>query len=207
MPLVRTVQVPEASAGDSVRGDDVLMSRVGDRDGDAFGQLYDRYSRPCFALARRILTDSGLAEDVVQEVFLAVWRRPERFDPTRGSFASWLLAATHHKAVDAVRREETRRRRRSSTAVDDERLLATPTNSPPVEDQVWATLRGERVRAALERLPRAQRDALALAYFGGYTQREVAEMTAPPSTEPALLDRDPAGHGEDPHVRRAAPAA
>ncbi|MGI8696880.1 MAG: sigma-70 family RNA polymerase sigma factor [Mycobacteriales bacterium] len=170
----------DTSRGETVFGDDAIMRRVRDGESAALGELYDRYARPCFALARRILTDSGLAEDVVQEVFLAVWRRPDRFDPSRGSFASWLLAATHHKAVDSVRREETRRRRRSSTNVDDERLVATPTDTPPVEDQVWATLRGERVRAALDQLPRPQRDALMLAYFGGYTQREVAEMTETP---------------------------
>jgi len=82
-----------------------LVRRLGDADGAALSQLYQRFGRPCYSLARRICADEGLAEDVVQEVFLTLWRDPSRFDPARGGFATWLLTLIHHKAVDAVRRE------------------------------------------------------------------------------------------------------
>jgi RNA polymerase sigma factor (sigma-70 family) len=154
----------------------MLVARVVEGDPAALEALYQRYGRPCFALAARILGDVGLAEDVVQEVFLAVWRDAGRFDVTRGGFASYLLAMTHHKAVDVVRREENLRRRRAGP----EHLESRESPAPPVPDEVWATIQGERVRAALVRLPAPQREALALAYFGGYTQREIAGLTATP---------------------------
>lgn len=153
-----------------------LISLVLEGDGSALEALYGRYSRPCTALARRILGEPGLAQDVVQEVFLALWRDPSKFDPTRGSFASWLLAITHHKAVDSVRREENLRKRRASADV----LEFTESDAPRVDDAVWATLRGQRVREALNRLPPVQREALLLGYFGGYTQREIAGITSTP---------------------------
>lgn len=153
-----------------------LISLVRDGDGAALEALYGRYARPCSALARRILGEPGLAQDVVQEVFLALWRDPSKFDPSRGSFASWLLAMTHHKAVDAVRREENLRKRRTSADV----LEFTESDAPGVDDAVWENVRGERVREALNRLPPVQREALLLGYFGGYTQREIAGITSTP---------------------------
>lgn len=153
------------------------------RAGDASGleQVYERYSRPAYSLARRILGDSTLAEDVIQEVFMALWRAPEKFDASRGGFSSWLLAMTHHKAVDAVRREETMRRRRTKAAEDDETLGGGELGTGPgVEEQVLVTLQGDGVRRALGQLPKVQREALTLAYFGGYTQREVAALTGAP---------------------------
>ncbi len=155
-----------------------LVARVCGGDQDALAALYDRYGRPCFALARRVTADISFAEDVVQEVFLAVWRAPAKFDPGRGTFGSWLLAMTHHKAVDAVRREETLRRRRAELTDNADRGSAG--DVLPVDEQVWTGLKGDRVRAALRDLPGAQREALGLAYFGGYTQREVAALTGAP---------------------------
>jgi RNA polymerase sigma factor (sigma-70 family) len=163
--------------GDGPVGADLLRRvRAGDR--SAVHELYDRYSRAAFALARRILADAVLAEDVVQDVFLSVWRDPGGFDATRGSFTSWLLAMVHHKAVDAVRREESHRRRR--TRAEDDLALATPTSSRDVEDEAWSRVVSEQVRGALGALPAAQREALTLAYYGGYTQREVAALTSTP---------------------------
>jgi RNA polymerase sigma factor (sigma-70 family) len=156
--------------------DQALVALIRDGDGGALESLYTRYSRPCTALARRLLGDGVLAQDVVQEVFLALWRAPERFDATRGGFASWLLAITHHKAVDSVRREENLRKRRTSADALDDR----ESDAPQVYDEVWAALRRDRVRAALQTLPPVQREALALAYFGGYTQREIAGLTSTP---------------------------
>jgi RNA polymerase sigma-70 factor (ECF subfamily) len=142
--------------------------------------LYDRYSRPAYALARRITGEAVFAEEVVQEVFLALWRDPAKFDPARGAFASWLLATTHHKAVDAVRREETLRKRRAQASEEADWFTSAQSTAPSVEDAVWTGLRGERVRKALGTLPKPQRETLTLAYFGGYTQREIAALTSTP---------------------------
>lgn len=160
--------------------DAALVRRLAAGDARAMETLYDRYSRPAFALARRITGEAAFAEEVVQEVFLALWRDPAKFDPARGGFASWLLAATHHKSVDAVRREETVRKRRAQAAEVIEWFSSATSDSPAVEDAVWLQLRGERVRKALGTLPQPQRETLALAYFGGYTQREIATMTDTP---------------------------
>jgi RNA polymerase sigma-70 factor (ECF subfamily) len=152
---------------------------VGRGDGRALEELYDRYARPAYALARRVTGDATFAEEVVQEVFLAVWRQPERFQASRGGFASWLLAAVHHKSVDAVRREEAVRRR----AVALQAVAGPdPAEAPAdrTEEVVEQRLRGERVRRALRELPTAQREALTLAYYGGYTQREIASLTSTP---------------------------
>jgi RNA polymerase sigma factor (sigma-70 family) len=156
--------------------DRALVTRVQEQDGGALEALYRRYGRPCYGLARRILTDDQFAQDVVQEVFLTVWRDAARFDPGRGAFSSWLLSMTHHKAVDAVRREETLRKRRTTHDVLDETL----SEAPAVDDEVWSLLRRSRVRDALQLLPDQQRTALTLAYFGGYTQREIAGLTDAP---------------------------
>lgn len=164
---VRTGAAPE---------DSVLVLRVRDGDAGALEELYGRYGRVSYAMARKVLIDEGLAQDVVQEVFLTVWRDAERFDARRGSFSTWLLSMTHHKAVDAVRREETLRRRRAA----HEALEPRETELPDLDDEVWSVLRRERVRSALGALPGAQREALTLAYFGGYTQREIAGLTDTP---------------------------
>lgn len=156
--------------------DRALVARVTEGDGGALEALYTRYGGACYGLARRILSDEQLAQDVVQEVFLTVWRDAHKFDGSRGGFSSWLLSMTHHKAVDAVRREENHRKRRSAAELLEER----PADHPQVDDEVWSGIRGERVRSALQTLPTAQREALVLAYFGGYTQREIAGLTGTP---------------------------
>ncbi len=156
--------------------DPALVALVVDGDGSALEALYGRYGRASYALARRILHDDQLAQDVVQEVFLTVWRDAGRFDATRGGFSTWLLTMTHHKSVDAVRKEENLRKRRAPA----DALEFTESDTPPVEDEVWTGLRRDRVRAALAGLPDAQRQALGLAYFGGYTQREIAKLTDAP---------------------------
>ncbi len=150
--------------------------RAGDR--DAVDDLYERFRRPAFSLARRILGDDVLAEDVLQEVFLSVWRDPSAFDRNRGSVASWLLAVVHHKAVDAVRREESQRRRQ--TLAEEDLALTAPVATRDVDDEAWSRVVAQRVRTALGALSSTQREALTLAYYGGYTQREVAALTGTP---------------------------
>jgi RNA polymerase sigma-70 factor (ECF subfamily) len=164
--------------GEAYRGlrDDQLVELVAQRDGDALEALYERYGRPAYSLARRILTEETLAQDVVQEVFLSLWRDARRFDAGRGTVATYLLSMTHHRAVDVVRREENLRRWRTS----DEGLEFEPDPKARVEEEVVTTERRAEVRAALSVLPAAQREALLLAYFGGYTQREVAALMGVP---------------------------
>ena len=156
--------------------DGQLVELVAQQDAGALEALYDRYGRAAYSLARRILTEETLAQDVVQEVFLSLWRDARRFDAGRGTVATYLLSMTHHRAVDVVRREENVRRWRTS----DERLELAPDPKARVEDEVEASERRAEVRAALKDLPDPQRQALLLAYFGGYTQREVAALVGVP---------------------------
>ena len=156
--------------------DGQLVALVAERDGGALEALYERYGKVAYSLARRILADEALADDVVQEVFLSLWRDAGRFDPGRGTVATYVLSMTHHRAVDVVRREENLRRRRTTDAV----LEFEPDRQPGVEAEAEAAERRTRIRAALAELPEAQRTALALAYFGGYTQREVASLVGAP---------------------------
>jgi RNA polymerase sigma factor (sigma-70 family) len=153
-----------------------LVALVAERDGGALEALYDRYGKPAYSLARRIVADDLLAQDVVQEVFLSLWRDAGRFDPGKGSVATYLLALTHHRAVDVVRREENLRRRRTG----DESLVGEADPKADVQGAVELGDRQQRVRQALKDLPDTQRQALALAYFGGYTQREVAALVGVP---------------------------
>ncbi len=164
---------------DDIISDVDLVRGIADRQHAALDELYARYGRIVFSLARRIIVDSGLAEDVAQEVFLALWRDPGKFNPDRGSFGTWLLSLTHHRAVDTVRREEAVRRRRTRAEQEGESLALT---QPPSEvaDEAIGAVRGDRVRNALRSLPEQQCEALTLAYFGGYTQREVAVLTGAP---------------------------
>lgn len=148
---------------------------VAERDAGALEALYDRYGKPAYSLARWIVADETLAQDVVQEVFLSLWRDAHRFDAGRGTVAGYLLSMTHHRAVDLVRREESLRRRTGGDTLEFE-----PDSRPGVEADVLAPERPGEVRAALAALPPAQREALLLAYVGGYTQREVASLMGVP---------------------------
>lgn len=158
--------------------DERLVEQIAEADGAALGVLYDRYRRPAYSLARRICGDDGMAEEVLQEVFLAVWRDPQRFDPARGRFVSWLLTLVHHKSVDAVRRESVVRRRTISSSENENEWSAPP--GPGADQAALGSVIAGQVRDAMRLLPNEQRRALALAYFGGYTQQEVASITGVP---------------------------
>lgn len=175
--------VPEAAPerdDDGLAGvtDATLLEHIVNRSAEALAQLYDRFGRPAYSLARRICVDEALAEDVVQETFLVVWRDPGRFDPDRGAVSSWLLTLVHHRAVDAVRREATRRRRTVPPSADGEDWNVPP--GPGADQAALGAVVAGKVRDALAELPADQREALALAYFGGYTQREVASLVGVP---------------------------
>jgi len=152
--------------------DEALVALVARSDEVALGELYDRFGRVAYGLARRILRDDALAEDAVQEGFLAAWRSAPRFVPERAKASTWLLTLVHRRAVDLVRREE---RRRAETL--DERVHTTDAAS---DEAVWLRFERERVQAALARLPDQQREALELAYYGGFTQSELSERLGQP---------------------------
>jgi RNA polymerase sigma factor (sigma-70 family) len=153
------------------------MNRLVAGDQSALGEIYDDFGRRCYSLAFRLIGDSGLAEDAVQEALLALWKAPERFDAARGSLATYLLTLTHRRAVDVLRRESLQRRGRIST---DDSLAELPSGERGTAEQAEVLLQGEEVREALKELPEVQREALLLAYFQGYTQREIASITGAP---------------------------
>ncbi|MGH4014864.1 MAG: RNA polymerase sigma factor [Pseudonocardiaceae bacterium] len=155
-----------------------LARRLGDADAAALSELYQRFGRLCYSLARRVCADDGLAEDVVHEVFRALWRDPWRFDPARGSFATWLLTLIHHNAVDAVRRTSTDCQRRVAAPEADKEWSPTPVAG--VDQAAVTRVAVGQVRAALDRLPGEQREVLEAAYFGGHTLREIAAFTGVP---------------------------
>jgi RNA polymerase sigma factor (sigma-70 family) len=144
----------------------------------AFAALYDRYCRRAYSLARRICVDEGLAEKVVQEAFLAFWREPRRFDSDPGSFGPWILTLVHHGSVDAVRREATIRRRTEPVGDHGQQRVVVPAQA--AGHGAPRAVEAGQIRNALAALPADQRRALALTYYGGYTQREVAAMTGVP---------------------------
>jgi RNA polymerase sigma-70 factor (ECF subfamily) len=168
-----TESVPVAQP--SALEDSALLAAVGAGDEGALEQLYSRYGGACFSLARRILDDRQLAEDVVQQVFLALWQG-SGYDSRRGAVSTWLLSVTHHKAVDSVRRESTRRKRLAG----EQDLIELAAAGPGPDSEAWTRMRAERTRETLRRLSPEQREVLLLAYYGGYTQREVAELTGIP---------------------------
>ena len=154
--------------------DEALLALISTPDGDlALAELYDRYGKIAYGLAYRVLRDSALAEDAVQEAFITVWRTAGTYISERGKPRTWLLTLVHRRAVDLVRREQ---RRRVPAAAADEPVPATPA----AEDE--ATLRDRRraVQAALTQLPADQREALELAYYGGLTQTELAQQLGVP---------------------------
>jgi RNA polymerase sigma factor (sigma-70 family) len=152
--------------------DEALVALAARSEQTALAELYDRYGRPAYGLALRILRDQALAEDAVQEAFLSVWRTAARFVPERGSAGTWILTLVHRRAVDIVRREERRRA--------DSLEQAPEPGGGGADEEAWLRLRRERVQEALRRLPDHQREALELAYYGGFTQSELAERLGQP---------------------------
>jgi RNA polymerase sigma factor (sigma-70 family) len=152
--------------------DEALVALVARADEDALAELYDRFGRVAYGLALRVVRDPSLAEDAVQEAFHAVWRSAARFVAERAKASTWVLTLVHRRAVDLVRREEPRR--------------AEPLEQAPepaagdTEEEAWLRLRRARVQEALKRLPDKQREALELAYYGGFTQSELADRLGEP---------------------------
>jgi RNA polymerase sigma-70 factor (ECF subfamily) len=162
-----------------------LVARLAAGDAAALAEMHDRYSRLVFGLARRVLGDDTMAEDVTQEVFVSVWQQPERFDPTRGSLRSWLGLLAHRRAVDRVRAEV--RRAKGEHQLDPTEPVTTDAENEVDVQLARAWLAG-RVQEALAKLPDEQREAVVLAYYGGRTYRQVAvELDIPEGTAKSRL--------------------
>jgi RNA polymerase sigma factor (sigma-70 family) len=153
--------------------DEALVALVARRDETALAALYDRFGRVAYGLALRVLRDRSLAEDAVQEAFMTVWRTADRFMPERSKASSWILTFVHRRAVDLVRREERRRAEPLESAPETE-------GGQTPDEEAWLRLQRERVQRALHTLPDQQREALELAYFGGFTQSELADRLGLP---------------------------
>lgn len=159
--------------------DDQLVARLGGADVAAFEALYRRYGDLIFSTCLRIVGEVQCAEDLTQEIFLRVWRKPQAFDPARGKFATWLLSVARNRAVDEVRSRGRRRRREAPPELDPE---DTPSLVDDEDPAYAAQLADDRalVVGALRSLPPEQRRALELAYFGGMTQQEIATALGQP---------------------------
>jgi RNA polymerase sigma-70 factor (ECF subfamily) len=142
---------------------------------DALQDLYDRYKTMAYSIALRITADASLAEDVVQDAFLGVWRNAGRYVEGRGSVKTWVLSIVHHRAVDAVRR------RRPTTELPEREEVPPPAlRLPDIWEDVAAGLDREEIAAAMGTLSDVQREAIELAYWGGLTQQEISERTGTP---------------------------
>jgi RNA polymerase sigma-70 factor (ECF subfamily) len=154
--------------------DEALVALVARGHESALAELYDRLGRVAYGLAYRILRDESLAEDAVQEGFLTLWRTAAGFVPERAKASTWVLTLVHRRSVDLVRREERRR------AEPLEEAVGVEPASTAAEDSALLRLERERVQGALRMLPDAQREAIELAYYGGFTQSELAERLGQP---------------------------
>jgi RNA polymerase sigma-70 factor (ECF subfamily) len=159
----------ERRAADA-RFDRAIVSRILDRDVGALELAYARYGKPIWSLARRVAGDDGIAEEVVQEAFLRLWTRASDYDPERGRLLPWLLTIAHHRTIDEVRR---RRARGEIEGLDTELVTVEAPDADPVDTAIAHDDR-KAIHTALAALPDPQRQAIELAYVGGYSQTEIA---------------------------------
>jgi RNA polymerase sigma-70 factor, ECF subfamily len=148
-----------------------LLARIGQKDQEALSALYDRYSGLVFSEAKRILRDSGAAEEILQDLFYQVWRTSDRFDPAKGSLAGWLLVAARHRAISKLRRKN---------AATEELHGNTVSFGVDIESHAAQNLLIDKVRTVMKRLPENQRQALESAYFEGMSHTEIAQKTGEP---------------------------
>lgn len=159
--------------------DEELMQRLAYSDLVAFRALYDRYGNLVYSAALRVVRDAQIAEDMVQEIFLRIWRKPESYVAQRGRFVTWLTSVTRNRAVDEVRSRGRRFRHETASPEEQERELPASEQDDPA---LTAELSDQRrlILAALTQIPAEQREIIVLAYFGGLTQQEIAERLSQP---------------------------
>jgi RNA polymerase sigma-70 factor (ECF subfamily) len=164
-------RAPAGKPVEQTEGAEHLLQAVAKGDEAAFGQLYDLVAARAFGLIRRVLRDVAQAEEVTQEVMVEVWRTAARFDPTRGSATAWVFTIAHRRAVDRVRSEQAGTER-------VRRLIPEPEQTPHdlVVEEATAQIERQQVRRCLKNLTDLQREAITLAYYGGYTYNEVAQL-------------------------------
>ena len=178
----RATRVPSPTAAESA---EALLRAVADGDEAAFARFYDLVSARVYGLAKRVLRDAAQAEEVAQEVMVEVWRTAGRFDPARGSATSWVFTIAHRRAVDRVRSEQ--------AGADRVRRLVPEAEQTPhdiVVEEAAAKMERDSVRRCLKTLTALQREAITLAYYSGYTYREVAQLldTALPTVKTRMRD-------------------
>jgi RNA polymerase sigma-70 factor, ECF subfamily len=157
--------------------DEELMQLAGENDAAAFEVVFDRHVDAAYALSRRMCGTRALAEDVVQEAFLSIWRSAARYDPGRGGVRTWTLGIVHHRAIDVLRRSGIHERRRAGDEGIEESLEATDRTDAVALRHADA----REIRVALQELPAEQRQVIELAYFSGFTHTEIAEITDSPT--------------------------
>ncbi|RKT33444.1 RNA polymerase ECF family sigma subunit [Microbacterium sp. AG1240] len=172
--VIDGVEVPE-EGGDHVDHVGELLQRVAAGDNTAFARLYDMMSSRVFGLVLRVLVDRSQSEEVLQEVFLEIWQSASKFAPNRGQGRSWVLTMAHRRAVDRVRSSQ-------ASADRDVRVGFRDLEAPrdDVAESVEMRIEGRRVAEAVAALPEAQREAITLAYYGGYSQSEIATLLGSP---------------------------
>jgi RNA polymerase sigma-70 factor (ECF subfamily) len=157
--------------------DEDLMTLVDAKDSDAFAVIYDRHGGAAYSLAHRIVGDAQMAEDVTQEAFLSIWRSHARFDAARGSVRAWVLGIVRNRGIDALRRTA---RPAPQLDLDDDAVLETQAAAQRTEAEAIRRETADRLRRALGLLPREQSQVIELAYFGGFSHSEIAEMLGAP---------------------------
>jgi RNA polymerase sigma-70 factor (ECF subfamily) len=166
MCAARSEQEPAERAD---AGLDTLLTHVAKGDQAAFEALYDQLGASVYGLIRKVLRNPSQAEEVAQEVLLEVWRTASRFDPARGSAATWMLTIAHRRAIDRVRADE-------AAAAREQRTAQAPTTVDEVAETVEASMDAERLRRCLAGLTELQRESITLAYYGGYSYAQVAAL-------------------------------
>jgi RNA polymerase sigma-70 factor (ECF subfamily) len=157
--------------------DEELMPRVAERDPEAFEVFYDRHAGVAYSLAYRIVGSKPAAEEVVQEAFLSIWRSGARFDPAKGSVRSWTLGIVRNRGIDALRRDSGKA---PKLTYDDDAILEARASDERTDEEAMRRTEAQEVRGALRELPEEQSKVIQLAFFGGFSHSEIAEMIGEP---------------------------
>jgi RNA polymerase sigma-70 factor (ECF subfamily) len=162
------------------REDEALVKQVARGDTSALEKLYDRYGQPVYSLTLRIVRDPQTAEELTQEVFVRLWRYADTYEPARGRFSGWLLGIAHNLALNEVRRWQSRPQKADLASDDNEREYELVDESADAAEAAWINIRRQAIVDALKQLPEAQRQAIELAFFGGFTHLEIANLLGDP---------------------------